>query len=966
MNKLKINKLIAVATVCCSFTNIIPTFAENIEVATVTNNKEFLIEANYKVPVSKNADSPITFQDTEFENFIREQLKINEDEEVMSSVLEKYSGIIIDMKKYNITSLEDLIHLPNLTAITIENNTNISLAVLNNLANLDTVVLNGGQNNLSELPVNNVKVLELHNTEADMSALSNLTVLKTLKIRSLHKSLNYDFLDELKDKTTIKTLEISDSRDLNTIVDKLENMQYIENLKLSTSNHNSLDVTFLSSLPQLKSLNLSNIVPTSIGSIESLIDLSQLSINNSGITNGHLLEIQHTIGRLEELDLSSNLITSVEPFCSYADSNKLTLARNYINLNNKDNVDFLNKRDEKYSYPQKRLVSVMDDNTFLLKTGAELDLDFLKIRYIDRDGTASDFSISEDDIEYRILPSSNNDYSVRVSNNNKIEAIKDGVSRVHISIKGVASSSATVTVNICSASEINDKGTVVINLENENGDTIGEQEIAKVYSPGSHIVLAPNVKNYELVSEKVYNIVDVEVGKNKEIKFIYKLKDENKDNYGRIQIRYLLDGSNEEIAEEKSIGDLEINQQTISAEDINGYRVVGETSKTITLTEDTPYNVVTFKYEKVEDESNDESIQAKGSIKINYIDKNTGNKIANTDIKEDLELTTHLVEAKDIDGYMVDGELSKNVTLSKDSPDREITFYYNKINTDIDDNIDSVKGTVTIKYVEKDTNIEIANNQIVKEVPFGEITYKPKEIKGFTCITEDITVEISKENPNATIIFEYAPFAEGDDFATFTLTSALISKYIESEMTWSLSAYNRSITFSPEILKAISKNMSENISITFNEIPLSQKNIDSATKKYNLTLVDTITIESNIPKIDCEEKISLNAIVKKDTSKDMYLYKVNDDGTIKKIDDAKPIQIADESGTAMLSFEMDANDVGNADFIISTTDVKSIDSETKPEENKDELPDTSGTYPIIFGASLISLLAGINLKRKRK
>ena len=160
--------------------------------------------------------------------------------------------------------------------------------------------------------------------------------------------------------------------------------------------------------------------------------------------------------------------------------------------------------------------------------------------------------------------------------------------------------------------------------------------------------------------------------------------------------------------------------------------------------------------------------------------------------------------------------------------------------------------------------------------------------------------------------------------------------------------------------------MSENISITFNEIPLSQKNIDSATKKYNLTLVDTITIESNIPKIDCEEKISLNATVKKDTSKDMYLYKVNDDGTIKKIDDAKPIQIADESGTAMLSFEMDANDVENADFIISTTDVKSIDSETKPEENKDELPDTSGTYPIIFGASLISLLAGINLKRKRK
>lgn len=972
MNKNKINKIIALATICCTMTNALPVLAFTGENQEIQESKELLVEGNFKVSNSKDSKSTVTFQDAGFEEFVRSALKLENDEPIEQSELEKYAGITVDIEKYNIQSLEDVTLFVNLSEITIENNSTVSLEPLNRLNNLETLKLNMGTNNLNGIAEDKVKNLNLHDTEIDLNTINNFTNLEKLKVSSLPKTLNYDFLDTLKNKESLKTLEIDESRNINDFTDKISAMSHIKNLKIASSGVLKLDLKFLEGMLQLESLDLFNVDSSKIVEINKLDSLKSLRIVSSLITNDNLREIQETIGRVKSLDLSNNLITGVEPFVGYSDDFELKLSRNYINLDNKDNVSFLNKRSEETMYPQKRLVSTKEDNVFIIKTGTELNVDFLKTRYIDKDGTTTDYSIANDEIEYRILPS-NGQSNIQISNNNKIEAIGEGVGRVHINIKGVVSSSTTVTTNVCSAEQIEDKGFVLIKLKNENGDAIGEQESVRMFSEGINTVFVPHVKDYEFSGDTIYHNIDVEAGKTKTIEVTYTMKPESKTNYGRVQIIYL-DENGEKIIEDKTIRDLELTTHTIKSEDIEGYTLVSDDSEEIILTESQPYNLVNFKYTKnTQDNSNPDDVETKGTIKVNYIDKATNQKIATSDIKEDLELKSHKVQAKNIDGYEIDGSNTENVELTKDSPNKEVTFYYNKIK-DNEDSVDEVKtGTVTIKYIEKDTGLEIANKEVIEDVEFGSQTFEGKNIKGFTCVTEDITVNLTKENPSTTITFEYAPFVEGDDYAVFTLTPALINKYVEDEYIWSLSSYNKSITFSPTLLKDISNKITENISIRFNQNPFNEEGVESAKKKYKLDVIDTISIDTNIPDIDTKEKVTLNAIIKNNTDEKIFLYKLNNDNSITKVAESAPVNTVDsDNDTAIVTFDVDLKDVKKTDYIISSTNVKnttnndSDKNEDKKEEDKGKLPDTSGGAPALAILSITSILAGVKIRKKHK
>lgn len=972
MNKSKINKIIALATICCTMTNALPVLAFTGESQEIKESKELLIEGDFKISKSKESKSTVTFQDAGFEEFVREALSVENDEPIEQSTLEKYAGVSIDIEKYNIQSLQDITLFVNLRDLTISNNSTVSLEPINGLNSLETLTLNTGAYNLNGIAEDKVKNLNLHGAETDLNTINNFINLEKLKISDLPKTLNYDFLDTLKNKESLKNLEINDSRNINDFADKISAMSHITNLKIAASGIHKLDLKFLEGTSQLESLDLFNADSSNIATLNELKNLTNLKINSSSITNDDLREIQETIGRVKSLGLSNNLITSVEPFSGYSDDFELNLNRNYINLENKDNVAFLNKRSEVDMYPQKKLISTKDDNVFLIKTGTELDIDFLKTRYIDKDGTITDYSVADDEIEYTILPG-NGEPNIQISNNNKIEAIRDGIGRVHINVNGVASSSTTVTVNVGSAEQINDKGSVLIKFKNENGDAIGEQESLRMYSEGKNTVITPHIKNYEISGDTIYSDVNVEAGKTKTIEFTYRMKPEDKTNYGRIQVIYL-DENGEKIIEDKTIRDLELTTHTINSEDIEGYTLVSDNSEEVILTETQPYNLVNFKYRKNnQDNNNTDDVEAKGTIKVNYVDKATNEKITTSDIKEDLELKSHEVQAKNIDGYEVDGSNTKNVVLTKDSPNKEVTFYYNKIKDDVG-NVDDVKaGTVTIKYVERDTGLEIANQQVIKDVELGNQTFEGKNIEGFTCVTEDITINLTEENPSAIITFEYAPFVEGDDYAVFTLTPALMNKYVEDEYIWSMSAYNKSITFNPTLLKAISNKMTENFSIKFNQSPFNEKGIESAKKKYKLDVIDTISLEMNAPDINTKEKVTLNAIIEKNTDKKVFLYKLNNDNSITKVAESAPVSMVDNNDDkTIVTFDVDLKDINKTDYIISSTDVKNTTNndsnkeEDKKEEDKNKLPDTSGSASALAILSITSILAGIKTRKKHK
>ena len=203
---------------------------------------------------------------------------------------------------------------------------------------------------------------------------------------------------------------------------------------------------------------------------------------------------------------------------------------------------------------------------------------------------------------------------------------------------------------------------------------------------------------------------------------------------GNLTIEYIDTDSQLEIQDSKTYTNLELKSYTYTATEINGYKVYGDATKTITLTSDNPNQTITFYYEEI-----------LGSINIKYIDSKNSQEISTSQTYDNLPLLSYTYTAKEINYYEIVEPKTKSVILTEADPNQTITFSYKKI-----------VGDIIIKYVNKYTMSNISDTDIFNNLEFGEYNYSAKAIDGYTLVGEStITVTLTDNNPIQTIIFEY-------------------------------------------------------------------------------------------------------------------------------------------------------------------------------------------------------------------
>lgn len=370
----------------------------------------------------------------------------------------------------------------------------------------------------------------------------------------------------------------------------------------------------------------------------------------------------------------------------------------------------------------------------------------------------------------------------------------------------------------------------------------------------------------------------------------------------------------------------------ITAPKTEGYKVTGLTSKRITLTKEQPTATVVFTY--VEAES--------GKITVKYLDKATNKPISGPTVINVDRYGEHTVKAKSIKGYTLNGKESQTVNLSKQKPNAEVTFLYDKIP-------DPTHGTVTVNHINQ-ANGKLLNSERFDNVPFGETTYKAKEFKGYQLIENGTkTVTLSVEQPTATVTFLYKPIPTGGGTVTpddnnpkpqAPVKGKVTIRYVDTEGN-SLSApevyenlQEGEYTYKAKSFDGYTLQSNSSISFSINKDNLTKeiefvyrKNVVDG--KINISFVDNKTGESIMPSQSYDK-----------LSNGIYSYKANEISGYKLV------------GPNKLSVEISANNpIGNIVFkyekLLATTG--------------DTVTDTQGEGAITI--KYIDTLTGTELKQ---
>lgn len=132
-----------------------------------------------------------------------------------------------------------------------------------------------------------------------------------------------------------------------------------------------------------------------------------------------------------------------------------------------------------------------------------------------------------------------------------------------------------------------------------------------------------------------------------------------------ITIKYLNINTELYISDSLIYENLEIKTYTYDAKSILGYTNYDNTSQTITLTESTPKQTITFYYKQI-----------LGEVTVKYIDIYTNTEIVTTDIYSNLPLETYSYEAKILDNYTTNSTTTQSVTLSQTNTNQTLIFEY--------------------------------------------------------------------------------------------------------------------------------------------------------------------------------------------------------------------------------------------------------------------------------------------------
>lgn len=137
-------------------------------------------------------------------------------------------------------------------------------------------------------------------------------------------------------------------------------------------------------------------------------------------------------------------------------------------------------------------------------------------------------------------------------------------------------------------------GTVTVNYVEDNSlKVISTATVFNNLEMGTHSFNAIAIKNYTLVSPASQSVSLTSNNSIQSITFKYKKTS------GKVNIKYIDKLAQIEIATEDVFENLPIGSYTYNAKAIDGYSVLGESSKTVTLTEEFPTALIIFEYDIV-------------------------------------------------------------------------------------------------------------------------------------------------------------------------------------------------------------------------------------------------------------------------------------------------------------------------------------------------------------------------------
>lgn len=273
-------------------------------------------------------------------------------------------------------------------------------------------------------------------------------------------------------------------------------------------------------------------------------------------------------------------------------------------------------------------------------------------------------------------------------------------------------------------------GAVTINYIDEITNTsIYKSTIIENLTLGSYTYNSVNISGYNLSDSITKTVTLTEASPNVTITFKYR------EILGSVIVKYINNSSSSELLSQETFNNLKLGSYTYAAKYISGYSLINDSTQTVILNVEDPNVEVIFRYAEL-----------LGSITIKYIDASSSKELEPVTVVSDLHLGTYSYEAKSFEGYNLNDEARKSVTLSDTNLNVVVTFPYSKI-----------LGSVTIHYINETSLTEISSSKVIDKLELGSYSYEAVSIDGYNVIGDTTkTVILTSTNPNQVINFSYS------------------------------------------------------------------------------------------------------------------------------------------------------------------------------------------------------------------
>lgn len=329
---------------------------------------------------------------------------------------------------------------------------------------------------------------------------------------------------------------------------------------------------------------------------------------------------------------------------------------------------------------------------------------------------------------------------------------------------------------------------VTIHYQDVDGNKIADDDVMDKQKFGTQSYSAKTVAGHSPVEPSIQQVTFDVDSYEKEITFKYTIDVQTKpDETVYTVVTKYVDENNKEIKQAVT-KTYNTSTVTVNADKIEGYTLADDESKSIHMTIANPSATVVFKYKKNSTPVTPPVEETQGTIVINYFLENSQTSVKDSEtVKKDFG--TQSFTAPEVGGYTVVGDTVKSVTISKESPNSSVTFYYKKVSEEKPNDKPEEKpsdkpeekpndkpsdekftsGKLVVHFVDSNGN-KLLDDDIKTGLSDGTYSYYGKTISGYVLNgSNKITFIITKNNPSKEITYTYVKNTSNNGGSNLTI-----------------------------------------------------------------------------------------------------------------------------------------------------------------------------------------------------